>query len=333
MNKTKFLSAISLAAICLHTPVLAQEYENYDPKKKYEFVRKNNINKVYNTGATDKFTLTNSFGKVLVHTWAKNEVKVDVQIEVTANSDEHAQKIFDKINVSEKQSGGEIVFKTKIDGSSNKKNQRSTMAVDYEVWLPETMHLNISNDFGNIILPDYKGKVDLTSKFGELNTGMLAQTHKILVEFGKLNTEGINDGDVVIKFSTANLGKIAGNVKLKFEFCGASRVVLPDNLRSLDVTASYSTVNLRPVAQLQANYLITTSFGTFKNRSDIKFEDDEDENASGPKFDYRYEGKTGNGTVPIKAKASFGKIIIGEASEKDMEDDDKKSDKKKSAAI
>jgi hypothetical protein len=333
MKKINHLIVIIAACLGTQLVVHAQDDWSSDNKKKYEFIRKNSINKVYSTGANDKFTMHNSFGKVLIRTWAKNEVKVDVQIEVTANSDEHAQKIFDNIKVTEKQSGGAITFNTKINGSNNKKNQRSTMSVDYEVWLPETLELTISNDFGTITLPDYKGKVDLTSKFGELNTGKLAQAKKILVEFGKLNTEGANDADMVIKFSKASLGKLTGTAKLKFEFCGASKVTLPLELRSLDVTASYSTVNLRPVAQLQANYHIITSFGTFKNRSDIKFDSDEDEDNRGPKFDYRYDGKNGNGTVPIKAKASFGKIILGEASEKDMEEDDKKSPKKKEVAI
>jgi hypothetical protein len=83
---------------------------------------------------------------------------------------------------------------------------------------------------------------------------------------------------------------------------------------------------------LSASYNISTSFGSFKNTTDIKFTSDEDAGKDrGPKFDYEYSGKSGNGNIPVKVKSSFGKIIVGEASEEDMKSKDKNKTKTKTS--
>ena len=56
-----------------------------DNNKKFEFVKNKAVNKSYNVSAADKLDIHNSFGDVEVHTWSKNEIKVDVSVEVSAN--------------------------------------------------------------------------------------------------------------------------------------------------------------------------------------------------------------------------------------------------------
>ncbi|HMK02872.1 MAG TPA: hypothetical protein VK489_01720, partial [Ferruginibacter sp.] len=122
--------------------------------------------------------------------------------------------------------------------------------------------------------------------------------------------------------------KMSGAVKLNLEFCSNVRLSLDNNLTSLDLKTSYSTVNLKPVGSVPANYTISTSFGSFKNTSDVKFDSDEDKDGDhGPKFDHEYSGKSGSGSIPVKVKSSFGKIIVGEATEEDMRSKDKSKKK------
>ena len=104
---------------------------------------------------------------------------------------------------------------------------------------------------------------------------------------------------------------------------------MDNNLTGLELNTSYSTINLRPAANLSAAYVVNTSFGSFKNRSGIKFDSDKDDE-DGPKFDFRYEGKSGNGSVPVKIKDSFGKIILGDANQEDIDEDKPKHKRKTS---
>ncbi|MEP7107228.1 MAG: hypothetical protein ABI760_04585 [Ferruginibacter sp.] len=315
----KINRSLSLLLLLLAQYSLFAQADN-EKNKKYEFVKNKSINKSYNVSSSDKLTVNNSFGTVQVHTWTKNEIKVDIAIDVSANKDEFAQKLLDGISVNDSQKGNDISFKTSIKDAKNSKSSKSTMSVNYDIYMPASNPLTISNEFGATIIPDYTGEVDLSSKFGTLTTGELKHIGKIIVEFGKANFESISDGAVTVKFSNAEFGKLVGNIKLNFEFCDATKISVDNNLTALDLKASYSTVNLRPLGNPSVAYSIFTSFGSFTNTTGIKFENHEKEDDKGPKFDKNYEGKSGSGSIPVKASTSFGKIILGEASAADMKD-------------
>ncbi len=307
-----------------------------DNKKKYEFVKKKAVNKSYNVSSSDKLDIQNSFGSVEVHTWNRNEIKVDVDIEVSANTDALAQKIIDRISVTDEKGGNGIAFKTSMKDMNNQKggnkDEKSSMSINYTISMPAGNPLTVKNEFGSTIIPDFNGEVDLTSKFGSLTTGNLSSIKNINVEFGKATLANISSAPVNIKFSKAVISKLSGAVKLNLEFCSNVRLSLDNNLSSLDLKTSYSTVNLKPQGGLSASYNISTSFGSFKNTSDVKFSSDADDNNDrGPKFDYEYSGKSGNGSVPVKVKSSFGKIILGEASEEDMKDKNKGKSKSRTS--
>lgn len=319
-----------------HTNLFAQNDNDNDNnnQKKYEFVKTKAVNKSYNVSSSDKLNIQNAFGSVDVKTWNRNEIKVDVDIVVSATTDALAQKVFDRISISDRKSGNEIYFKTGLNndskGNNNSKSEKSNMSINYTISMPAINALTVNNEFGATTIPDMNGEVDLTSKFGSLTTGNLSSIKSIHVEFGKANLANINSAPVTIKFSKAVISKLSGAIKMNLEFCSSVLLNLDNNLSSLDLKTSYSTVNLKPLGSLSASYNISTSFGSFKNTSDIKFSSDEEKDNDGPKFDYEYSGKSGSGSIPVKVKSSFGKIIVGEASEEDMKDKDKDKSKSKS---
>ncbi len=323
--------------LLLQVNLLAQDDKNdndnkNDNKKKYEFVKMKSVNKSYNVSSSDKLNIQNSFGSVEVHVWDKNEIKVDVDIEVSANSEALAQKMLDRISVSDDKTSKGISFETKMKDINNTKNEKSTMSINYSISMPASNPLTVKNEFGSTTIPDFRGEVDLTSKFGSLTTGNLSSIKNINVEFGKANLTNITSAPVTIKFSKAVISKLSGDIKMNLEFCSNVRLSLDNSLSSLDLKTSYSTVNLKPTGGLQANYNISTSFGSFKNTSDVKFtsDEDKDDDKYSPKFDHQYSGKSGSGNVPVKVKSSFGKIIVGEASEEDMKSKEKNKTKDKS---
>ena len=118
MKKIVNLFSLLLAFGLLQQNAVAQNDNGNknDNNKKYEFVKNKAVNKSYNVSSSDKLKIQNSFGSVEVHTWNKNEIKVDVTIEVSANTENLAQKIIDGISVADSKSGGDISFKTSIKG-------------------------------------------------------------------------------------------------------------------------------------------------------------------------------------------------------------------------
>ncbi|HMJ48334.1 MAG TPA: hypothetical protein VK498_13460, partial [Ferruginibacter sp.] len=163
-----------------------------DHKKKYEFIKKKSVNKSYNVSSSDKLIIENSFGSVEVRTWDRNEIKVDVEIEVTANSEALAQKMIDRISVSVYKAGKEIAFETKMKDVNNTRDEKSSMEINYTISMPSGNPLTVKNEFGSTTIPDFRGEVDLTSKFGSLTAGNLSNIKGIHVEFGKANLANIS---------------------------------------------------------------------------------------------------------------------------------------------
>lgn len=327
MKRIQQLSTLLLLLV-MQVSLMAQDK---DKKTKYEFVKTKAYNKNYSISGSDRVNLKNSFGTLEIKTWNKNEVKVDVAIEVSSNVESVAQTILDGITINEKQQSGELSFSTNIKGMNNSKGEKTSMEVNCTVYMPATCTLYAANDFGPMIVPDYKGEFNAVSKFGSLTTGDIANAKNILVEFGKAKFESLTNPMALIKYSKAEFGRISGKARLKFEFCNSTKVNVDNSVTSLDLDAAYSTVNIRPSGDLPASYNVATSFGTFKNTTDVKFDNDEDEGRNSPKFDHRYWGKSGSGSIKITAKTNFGKIILGEASAEDMKEKEKNKNKNKEA--
>jgi hypothetical protein len=295
-------------------------------REKYEFVKEKNISKTY-PASGNKLSIDNSFGHVKFIAWDKNEIKVDIHIEASSNQENMAQKIFDAISVSDKQQGSDIEFKTKIDnkGNQNCKNCKTNMHIDYEVHLPVSVSLNVANSFGDIELPDYTGTLAVTSKFGKLVAGSLSNVKDMGVEFGVATIRNISNLDATFKFSKVDIAHLGGKNKIKLEFCDATKIVLDNSLTSLHMNESYSTVNIKP-GNVSASYTISTSFGSVVDRSNAGIKRTDTPDKYGPDSNKTYEGRSGSGSAKIDIKSSFGKIIVGEATEDDMKD---KKDKTK----
>jgi len=331
MKKITRLFNVLLPLLIFQQTIIAQNDNNNDNNKKYEFVKNKSVNKSYNVSSSDKLSIQNSFGEVNVHTWTKNEIKVDVSIEVSSNVETTAQKIIDGITIADSKSSGDISFKTNMKGNNNSKGEKTTMRINYDISMPASSPLHIVNEFGATIIPDFKGEVDLSSKFGSLTTGSLSNVKAINVEFGKAKIESVVDGPITIKYSSAEIGKLSGNIKLNLEFSSATKINIDNSLTGLDAKVSYSTLNLKPVGEPAVSYTISTSFGSFKNRTNVKFDSDEDDDDKGPKFDHNYNGKSGSGGIQIKIKSSFGKVILGEPTAEDLKDKEKNKSKGRTA--
>ncbi|HLY69467.1 MAG TPA: hypothetical protein VKR53_07040 [Puia sp.] len=344
MNKlTNLLNIFSLVAV-LSMPALSFAGTDDGVEKK------KSISKSYNVGSSDKLSIDNSFGDVVINTWDKKEFKVDVEIYAKAKTDELAQKILDKISVKDDQSGGEVWFKTTVghigsqhnddgddeddDDNGNRKHhgdKNQEFHINYVVYMPSTNPLRIENQFGKTTVPDFKGNADITSKFGSLTAGNLDDIDQVDVEFGKGEIGNVHNGKVSFKFdSKSSVKNVSGSMKLNVEFSEAEFGV-SDNIRELSLNNSYSTVNLIVTKTLSAEFTIHTNFGDFRNKTDFNLKE-EKEDEDGPKFDKEINGTAGDGKGKIKIKSSFGEVRLSHdfmsASEEEHMERKEKAEKK-----
>jgi hypothetical protein len=311
--------------------------------------KKKTISKSYPVTSSDKLSIENSFGNVVINTWDKNEIKVDIEIGVRASNEEKAKEMMDEIEVRDSKDGNHISFKTDIgdinERGNNKRHNRNEdhpnrdgdndgerkFYIDYKVYMPAVNPLEIENSFGKTNVPDFKGSVSLTSKFGGLTTGKLDNVDDIDVEFGKADIGPIHNGEITFKFnSKSQIASVSGNVKIKSEFSGNVQFAVENSIEELSVFESYSSIRMQVTKALSANIDVHTSFGSFHNNTDFKIaEEREGDDDNGPRFDKDYSGKANDGKAKIKIKSSFGNVRLSDNNnnknnnDNDDEDDDK----------
>ena len=234
----KIIIQVFSVALLFSSQFISAQHEKED-RKKFEFVRQKDISKTY-PASGNKLLIENSFGHVKFIAWDKNEIKVDVHIEASSNQQDVAQKTFDAISVSDKQQGNEIRFKTSINNDKNDcKNCKSSMSIDYEIHLPVSVVLDVENSFGNTEIPDYSGAISISNKFGNLTTGSLSSVKNIIIEFGKASIKKVSNIDATFKFSKIEIDNLSGKNKIKLEFCEATKIILDNDLVSLNLNESY----------------------------------------------------------------------------------------------
>ena len=299
--------------------------------------KRKSYSKSYPLGSGDKVRLNNQFGEMKIIPWDKNEIKVDITIVTKASTDEYAQKIMDHISIEDGKNGSTVFFKTKMSGNDNdnhrdKKDKseykEQSMKIDYAVYMPVSTTLDASNQFGPMIVPDYRGNLNIESKFGSLTAGKLTNVEEVDVEFGKATIESVTGGRVTIKFSSGEVKNLYGDVDMRIEFCGKLKVGINNSVKDFDLRTSYSTVYLDATNDLSAAFDIRTSFGDFNNKTSftIKEDRDDDDDRHGPKFDKNFKGNAGNGSNQIKIRSEFGEVILGHNLQVDFSE---KNDKKK----
>jgi hypothetical protein len=287
--------------------------------------KKRTYSKSYPLAASERVRLSNQFGELKIIPWDKAEIRVDVTIVTRASSDDLAQKIMDKIRIEDGKSGEGVSFVTKMNdikgdwGNKKGEYKEQGMQIDYAVYMPSSTSLKAANSFGPMVVPDYRGAVELESKFGKLTTGKLQNLKSILVEFGTASIGGANGGKIMVKFSKAEIGPLSGNVALQVEFSDAIKVGMNNTVNSLDVRCSYSHIYLDVPTNLSASFAVHTSFGEFNNKTSFPIRDvREDDDQHGPRFDKDYAGNAGAGANKVKIRSEFGEVTLGHNLQVDM---------------
>jgi len=136
------------------------------------------FHKEYKAGPNTTLDINNKYGDVLIQSWDKDQVVIDVKITVEMPNMEKAQKILSYIDVNFSENENLISAKTVIDdkfsftgwGGDSKK-----FSIDYTIKMPALTSLTLANKYGNTDIDELNGMVDLDIKYGSLTAGKLTR--------------------------------------------------------------------------------------------------------------------------------------------------------------
>lgn len=254
--------------------------------------------KSFTVNQATKLYLENSFGKVHVNTWDKNEFKVEVHIVVGKKSEKDALAILDAIQIKDSEKKGEFV---KVITEWNQKNINNKgaekISIDYTVYAPAANFLEVKNKFGSVYIADRKGELRLNAQYGDVKMDELSHANNdIKVSFGNLQLQQMKGGKIALSYGELKADKL-GNVDIASSFSPVNIEELGDVI----VDVKHGDFKVGKVKSLKGEF----KFSSLRINSLVEDLDIKVQHAGGVKIEEVLSPK-----VSIKIAASFSPIDI-----------------------
>lgn len=297
------------------------------------------ISKTYSVGRNDKLSIDNLYGKVAVHTWAKNEIKISVEIKAYESSESSAAQLLESVNIDESRSGDLISFKTSFEKTSvnfwsrmrNGREEKRGVQVNYEIFMPARNPLDITNRYGSTEIDDFNGPVNISSSYGSFSSGSLDNAAnqvkitygsasisnfskgKLSVAYGSLKLDKGNDLSANIRYSSARIASLSVGGTFNIAYTGGFKIdEVEKNVKNLVINSSYSGLTLGIKEGADFDFDVTVSYAGFNFDDERVNLIDKIADSSKPKSwspTKNYKGSIGKGSDSrIIIKSNYGSV-------------------------
>lgn len=222
MNTVKFRSLFLISILLLSCSFVRGEEPERDKKKE--------ISKTYAVNKNDLLHVDNRYGNITISHWKKNEVSINVVIEVTARNDNRIQEILDRINIDINKSGNTVSAITSLK-NTNISGNNEKMTINYYISMPDYLETSLTLRYGNISMPnDNKGKTKIDLKYGNIKAGNF-----------------VSDLSLNASYSNLELGNLV-NINMDLAYCGK---VVFKNSNNARISSKYSNLEIADIGSLQ----------------------------------------------------------------------------------
>ncbi len=246
-----------------------------DHRGRYKKVKK--VSKTYHVSADNTLNINNKFGNVDITTWEENTIQIDVKITVSGNDEEALTEQLKKINITFNQEGNQVFASTHIGKKKSNSffsnwlgwtsNSNSNFQIDYQVKMPISNNLDITNDYGTIVLNELNGKSKINCDYGKIIIGNLNnKNNKINIDYTtNSNFDFVNEAHINADFSKFTIEK--GNmIKVQADYTTSNY----GEIKELEYDCDYGNINIDSVENIYGNSSYTTiKIGDLSNSANI----------------------------------------------------------------
>lgn len=300
----------------------------------FGFQKEKVIEKSYPINSKHRLAIDNRYGKIKVHNWNRNEAKVTIRVRTAESSEKRAQEALDRVYIDESKHGNDITFKTSISsgGGSNWWTSFTggvsdrALQIDYEVFLPKGNELTLVNRYGAIELDDRDGKVAISVSYGSLSTGRLnSGDNSVAVAYSKAKIKYLNAADVSVRYgeftlaeaetltlalnysSGSEVGRVNRTAEVSLRYSAGFKMGLGPSIKSAQVSAAYSNVEIQPASDAEFNFNVAVSYGGFNYDNRHISIDSRSESHTAKSYS-GYWNKAVNNTVNINSR--YGAVSL-----------------------
>jgi hypothetical protein len=156
--------------------------------------------------------IVNKYGPVTINTWTKDSVKVEIITTAWGKNDKSVEKMMRRVDFDFIQSSRYLEISTVLDRSSGFFAEvwnnigdysktllsQNKLKIEYKIYIPEHLDLEINNKFGDIYLYEYAGKLDVTLSHGNIRATKLTQVNLDL-SFGNADIKSVREASLSLK--------------------------------------------------------------------------------------------------------------------------------------
>jgi hypothetical protein len=224
--------------------------------KAQEFTK--TIKKEFSISSSGTVNLINKYGKIEVKTWDKSRAKIDVTIVVKASSESDAQRVFDRIQIDFSNDDNFVKAETIIESAKSSwwswGSNNSEFQINYEVFMPQSGSLDLSNKYGDSFVAPIGGKANVEVKYGNFRLEGVGGDLNVSLGYGSGTVVKAKNINADISYSKASFNDV-GNTSLTTSY---SKITM-DNGADLKVDSRYDQFNLTKVNRFD----VQSRYGNF----------------------------------------------------------------------
>jgi|GEM_PF-2272946 len=208
LNYKRFLT-ILLVLLCSINLVAQESYEE-------------GYSETFAVQENTRLEIDNRHGDINVTTWSKDSIYIDVNVAIMAKNEERIGKVLDRLQIEIKQSGGFITARSIFDRDLGIVGEvlkatgdigrtimaSSSLNINYEVYVPTYLEMDIHNRFGNISLPDLNGELEIELSHGKLKADRLENLRSLELSNGDADIAFLTEADLEIIYSDIEIDEV-----------------------------------------------------------------------------------------------------------------------------
>lgn len=217
-----------------------------------KYTKTKTIKKEFTVNKDALLNINNKYGNIDIVTWNENRIVFEVVITTNGNDEDKVKKRLDDISIEFSNSSSNVSAKTIIEKTNNwswfGNNNNVNFKINYTVKVPITNHIDLSNDYGNILIDKLEGSAKINCDYGKIIIGSLFhKNNSINLDYAPESTISyINEAKINADYSKLSV----------------------DKSNSIQLNADYSTINFELIDKLDFN----SDYGnvTVGNAKDIR---------------------------------------------------------------
>lgn len=215
---------------------------------KGKYTKEKKIIKEYNVNADAQLLIDNSYGNVNMVSWNENRIVIEVLVKTTGNEEEEVQQKLKDIDVRFEGSASLVSAKTIFKSRESRswwnswKNNNVHMEINYTIKLPITNRIDVSNDYGGVVIDKLEGTAKISCDYGKLTLGeLLGENNYLSFDYTKSSSiDFMKSGRINADYSSFILDG-GGNIELNADYTKSEF----GNIGDLDYNCDYGSILTR----------------------------------------------------------------------------------------